>query len=176
MLLTPTPDASAARARAALGARAHVVAAEMHVEFLSPGVDKASCPPPSSLPTATDRPCPPLLTPSQRATPPPAPPGPPLSATHLPVPSASPLRARPSPGCARARASAPRTRSPSVTTTTVCMAPPSSSACRRRRPHAWPPPFCLLVHRHHRHDPGPQTSRCCGQRGWAARWPTPRLG
>ena len=42
MLLTSTPDATATRARAAVGAAAHVVAAEMHVEFLAPGVNKGA--------------------------------------------------------------------------------------------------------------------------------------
>ena len=42
VLLTPTPDATAARARTALGGLAHVVAAEMHVEFLTPGVNKGA--------------------------------------------------------------------------------------------------------------------------------------
>ena len=42
MLLTSTPDASAARARRALGGLAHVVSAEMHVEFLTPGVNKGA--------------------------------------------------------------------------------------------------------------------------------------
>jgi len=40
VLLTPTPDASAARASRALGGLVHVVSAEMHVEFLMPGVNK----------------------------------------------------------------------------------------------------------------------------------------
>ena len=42
VLLTRSPEADAARARAAVGTGAHVVAAEMHVEFLAPGVDKGS--------------------------------------------------------------------------------------------------------------------------------------
>ena len=42
VLLTAEPDALAVRARAALGAAAHVVSAEMHIEFLPPGVHKGS--------------------------------------------------------------------------------------------------------------------------------------
>ena len=48
VLLTSTPDATATRARAAVGAAAHVVAAEMHVEFLAPGVNKGAALVPSS--------------------------------------------------------------------------------------------------------------------------------
>eukprot|EP00966_Prymnesium_polylepis_P165898 3834664-Prymnesium_polylepis.1 len=42
VLLTSEPDALAARAREALGAGAHVISAEMHIEFLPPGVHKGS--------------------------------------------------------------------------------------------------------------------------------------
>lgn len=42
VLLTRSPEDGAARARAAVGDGVHVIAAEMHVEFLSPGVDKGT--------------------------------------------------------------------------------------------------------------------------------------
>jgi len=42
VLLTPTPNETAARARAAVGSAAHVIAAEMHIEFLTPGVNKGT--------------------------------------------------------------------------------------------------------------------------------------
>ena len=40
VLLSRTPEESAARAREAVGEAAHVVSAEMHIEFLCPGVNK----------------------------------------------------------------------------------------------------------------------------------------
>ncbi|KAL1507703.1 hypothetical protein AB1Y20_007316 [Prymnesium parvum] len=42
VVITATPDALAAKARAVLGAGVHVIAAEMHVEFLPQGVHKGS--------------------------------------------------------------------------------------------------------------------------------------